>query len=125
LVGVFISRVKFGSIVNIYGHRLLLGLVFFIAEYKTIAIRPISIVPDSIIVRYGMWNPLIITLSDIDYIQYNSKFIHRSSNVSRFNLAGNPNIEIKLNSGKFIYLGVDAPNEFILAIEKYRKNCYN
>ena len=104
---------------NITTGLTLLGLVFFIAEYKAIAIRPISIVPDSIIVRYGMWNPLIITLSDIDYIQYNSKFIRRSSNVNRFNLAGNPNIEIKLNSGKFIYLGVDAPNEFILAIEKY------
>ena len=36
----------------------LLGLVFFIAEYKAIAIRPISIVPDSIIVRYGICNPL-------------------------------------------------------------------
>ena len=110
---------------NITTGLTLLGLVFFIAEYKAIAIRPISIVPDSIIVRYGMWNPLIIILSDIDYIQYNSKFIRRSSNISRFNLAGNPNIEIKLNSGKFVYLGVDAPNEFILAIEKYRKNCCN
>lgn len=99
----------------------LLSLVFFIAEYKAIAIRPISIVPDSIIVRYGLWNPLRITLSEINHIQPNSKFIRRSGNVNRFNLAGNPNIEIKLNSGKFVYLGVDTPREFILAVEKYRE----
>ncbi|MGX5202228.1 hypothetical protein [Aliikangiella sp. IMCC44632] len=84
----------------------LLGLVFFIAEYKAIAIRPISIVPDRVIVRYGIWNPLIIALSEINHIQPNSKFIPRSANIKRFNLAGNPNIEIKLNSGKLIYLGV-------------------
>lgn len=99
----------------------LLSLIFFIAEYKAIAIRPISIVPGSIIVRYGIWNPLIIALSEINHIQPNSKFIRRSANVNRFNLAGNPNVEIKLNSGKLIYLGVDSPNEFILAIEKYRE----
>lgn len=99
----------------------LLGLIFFIAEYKAIAIRPISIVPDGIIVRYGIWNPLRITLSEINHIQPNSNFIRRSRNVNRFNLAGNPNIEIKLNSGKLIYLGVDSPNEFISTVEKYRK----
>lgn len=99
----------------------ILGLVFFIAEYKAIAIRPISIVPDSIIVRYGIWNPLIIALTEINQIQPNSNFIRRSGNVNRFNLAGNPNIEIKLNSGKLIYLGVDSPNEFISTIEKYRE----
>lgn len=100
----------------------LLGLVFFIAEYKAIAIRPISILPDSIIVRYGIWNPLRIALSEIAQVQPNSAFISRSSNVNRFNLAGNPNIEIKLNSGKLIYLGVDSPDEFLITLEKYREN---
>lgn len=99
----------------------LLGLVFFIAEYKAIAIRPISIISDSIIIRYGVWNPLRIALSEIAHVQPNSIFIRRSSNVNRFNLAGNPNIEIKLISGKFIYLGVDSPNEFISTVEKYRE----
>lgn len=99
----------------------LLGLVFFIAEYKAIAIRPISILPDSVIVRYGVWNPLRIALSEIAHVQPNSIFIRRSGNVNRFNLAGNPNIEIKLNSGKLIYLGVDSPNEFLMTLEKYRE----
>ena len=99
----------------------LLGLTFFIAEYKAIGIRPISIEPEGIIVRYGLWNPLKIPLSKIKHVQPNSKFIRRSSNVNRFNLSGNPNIEIKLNSGKFIYLGVDSPNEFLLTLEKFRE----
>jgi len=99
----------------------LLSLVFFIAEYKAIAIRPISIVPDSIIVRYGIWNPLRIALSEISHIKPNSNFIRRSGNVNRFNFSGNPNVEIKLNAGKLIYLGLDSPNEFILTIENYRE----
>ena len=99
----------------------LLGLVFFIAEYKAIAIRPVSIFPDGIIVRYGVWSPLRVALSEISHVQSNSIFIRRSDNVNRFNLAGNPNIEIKLNSGKLIYLGVDSPNEFLITIEKYRE----
>ena len=99
----------------------LLSLLFFIAEYKALAIRPISIVTDCIIVRYGIWNPLRIALSEINHIKPNSSFIRRSGNVNRFNMAGNPNIEIKLNSGKLIYLGVDSPNEFILTVEKYRE----
>ncbi len=106
---------------NITTGLTLLGLVFFIAEYKAIAIRPISIEPEGIIVRYGLWNPLKIPLSYIKHVQANSKFIRRSGNVNRFNLAGNPNIEIKLNSGKFIYLGVDSPHQFILTLEKYRE----
>ena len=99
----------------------LLGLVFFIAEYRAIAIRPVSILQDRVIVRYGVWNPLRITLSEIAHVRANSIFIRRSDSVKRYNLAGNPNIEIKLNSGKFIYLGVDSPNEFLMTIEEYRE----
>jgi hypothetical protein len=99
----------------------LLGLVFFIAEYKAISIRPVSITTNSIIIRYGVWNPLNISLNDIEFVQLNSKFIARSSNVKRYNLSGNPNIKIKLNSGKFIYLGLDLPNKFILALKKHRE----
>lgn len=99
----------------------LLGLTFFIAEYKAISIRPVSIATNTLIIRYGVWNPFKISLSDIEFVQLNSKFIRRSSNVKRFNLSGNPNVEIKLNSGKFIYLGLDSPNEFIIALKKYRE----
>ena len=99
----------------------LLGLAFFIAEYKAIAIRPISILTDSIIVRYGIFNPLRIAFNEINHIQPNSTFIRRSGNVKRFNLAGNPNIEIKLNSGKLIYLGLDSPNDFISTVKEYRE----
>ncbi|PAJ75061.1 hypothetical protein CJF42_07070, partial [Pseudoalteromonas sp. NBT06-2] len=98
----------------------LLGLAFFLAEYKAISIRPVSITPNSLIIRYGVLNPLEISLANIESIQLSSGFIRRSSNVKRFNLAGNPNVEIQLNSGKFIYLGVDSPSDFILTLEKYR-----
>lgn len=105
---------------NITTGLTLLGLVFFIAEYKAIAIRPISITPQSLIIRYGIWNPLEVFFTEFEHIKLNSGFIRRSRNVNRFNLAGNPNVEIKLNSGKYIYLGLDSPNEFIFAIEKLR-----
>lgn len=105
---------------NITTGLTLLGLVFFIAEYKAIAIRPISITSKSLIIRYGVWNPLEVCFTEFEHIKLNSGFICRSSNVNRFNLAGNPNVEIKLSSGKYIYLGLDSPSEFIFAIENIR-----
>ncbi|KKO47583.1 membrane protein [Arsukibacterium sp. MJ3] len=105
---------------NITTGLTLFGLVFFIAEYKAIAIRPISITSKSLIIRYGVWNPLEVCFTEFEHIKLNSGFIRRSSNVNRFNLAGNPNVEIKLNSGKYIYLGLDSPSEFIFAIENLR-----
>lgn len=105
---------------NITTGLTLLGLVFFLAEYRAISIRPISITPKSIIIRYGVWNPLEVYFTEFEHIKLNSDFIRRSSNVNRFNLAGNPNVEIKLSSGKYIYLGLDSPSDFILAIEKHR-----
>ncbi len=110
---------------NIITGLTLMSLVFFLAEYKAIAIRPISMLPERMIVRYGLWNPLNIPFSDIKHVQLNSKFIPRSANVKRYNMAGNPNVEIMLNSGKFIYLGVDSANEFISTLEKYRTNLLN
>lgn len=102
---------------NITTGLTLLGLVFFLAEYRAISIRPISITPKSIIIRYGVWNPLEVYFTELEHVKLNSDFIRRASNVNRFNLAGNPNLEIKLSSGKYIYLGLDSPNDFILAIE--------
>ena len=109
---------------NIITGLTLISVVFFIAEYKAMAIRPISILPERIIVRYGVWNPLNIAFNDIKNVQFNSKFIPRSANVKRYNMAGNPNVEIMLNSDKFIYLGVDSPKKFISTLESYRaKSC--
>jgi hypothetical protein len=109
---------------NIITGLTLISLVFFIAEYKAMAIRPISILSERIIVRYGVWNPLNIAFNDIKNVQFNSKFIPRSADVKRYNIAGNPNVEIMLNSGKFIYLGVDSPEKFISTLESYRaKSC--
>ncbi|MBV34277.1 MAG: hypothetical protein CMP47_02275 [Rickettsiales bacterium] len=102
---------------NIVTLLTLLGLVFFFAEYRAVAIRPISIISDSLIIRYGIYNPLTVPLNHIDSVSYNSGYIPRASLVKRYNLAGTPNIELKLISGKLIYLGLDSPQAFIQELE--------
>ncbi|MCK8046718.1 hypothetical protein MSG37_17655 [Shewanella sp. 1CM18E] len=102
---------------NIVTGLTLFGLIFFIAEYRAIAIRPISITPSCIIIRYGVWNPLEIAISDIKQIKLNQHFIPRSSMVKRFNLSGVPNVEIKLRSDEFIYLGLDEPHRFLSSFD--------
>lgn len=97
---------------NIISSLTLLGLVFFYAEYRAVAIRPISITSDSLIIRYGLYNPIKIPINQIDRVNFNSKYIPRASHVKRYNLAGAPNIELKLNTGKLVYLGLDSPQDF-------------
>ncbi|ACA85379.1 PH domain-containing protein [Shewanella woodyi] len=103
---------------NVISIMTLIGLVFFIAEYRAISIRPISITSTSIIVRYGVWNPLTIPFDDIVSVQLNTKTIRRAHHIKRFNLSGQPNVEIKLDTGKLIYLGLDSPNEFLSSLIK-------
>ena len=83
-------------VANITTGITLIGLVFFIAEYKAISIRPISITSTSLIIRYGIWNPLCVPLTEIESIELNSSFIRRAGHVKRYNLAGNPNVKIEL-----------------------------
>lgn len=105
---------------NLISILTLVGLVFFIAEYKAISIRPVSITDTNIIIRYGVWHPLVIQFSDIETIQRSSGFIKRSSNIRRFNLSGLPNVKIALKSGKYIYLGLDSPDSFISDVKQSR-----
>lgn len=103
---------------NVITFLTLFSLVFFVAEYKALAIRPISITPDSLIVRYGIWNPVSVDLFDIKHIKMNSEYVSRAKNIRRFNVSGNPNVEIKTHDGDLIYLGVDAPFELVTEIKK-------
>lgn len=107
---------------NITTGLTLLGLMIFIAEYKALAIRPISICDNAIIIRYGVFKPLKIKFTDINSLNTNDKFIARAPQVKRYNLSGNPNIEIKLNSEQLVYLGLDDPHEFMLAFKAYQHN---
>lgn len=99
----------------------LFSLAFFIAEYRAMAIRPISLTSKHLIIRYGIWNPVTIPLVEIKHAQINTKFIARASNISRYNMAGNPNVEIQLHCGKLIYLGIDSPNTLISTLIKLSK----
>ncbi len=94
------------------------SLVFFIAEYKAVAIRPISIKAQQLIIRYGVWQPVKLKLEDIKKVTLNDTFVRRSKNIRRFNLSGDPNVKIELQSGELIYLGLDSPKEFIAELKK-------
>lgn len=104
---------------NIVTVLTLIGLVFFIAEYKAIAIRPVSLLSQQVIIRYGVWNPLTIALSEIKSASTHNSFVRRASHIRRFNLSGHPSVKIELLNGKQIYLGLNTPDNFIRELNKY------
>ena len=96
------------------------GLVFFIAEYRALSRRPISLVCNKLFVRYGLFQPLVIPLENIVKIDRNDEFVPRSKFIKRYNYTGNPNIRIELSeplgSVNSILIGVDNPEFFISAL---------
>ena len=104
---------------NVISALTLIGLVFFISEYKAISIRPISITGDTLIIRYGLRNPLEINHSEIKRVTLNDEFVRRASDVRRYNLSGVPNIKIELLTGAKIYLGLDSPTSFLEELNSY------
>ena len=105
---------------NIITGLTLFSLAYFIAEYRAIAKRPISLDKDDLIIRYGLSNPLKVKLKDIKSIQTNKKTIYRNTEIKRYNLVGIPNIEITVinNTYNKIYLGLNNPDEFITVMNK-------
>lgn len=98
---------------NVLSILTIISLAFFFAEYKAIAIRPISTTPHSLVIRYGIWNPLELSYKDIETVEVNNESVRRAKGVRRFNLSGVPNVKIALKSGEFVYLGLDNPLAFI------------
>ena len=100
---------------NIVSILTVFSLAFFIAEYRALGKRPISIDNEFLIVRYGLSNPLIVKLEDILSVELNTKTIYRNSKLKRYNLVGKPNIEISLknNTIEKIYLGLNNPQMFL------------
>ena len=98
------------------------GLVFFYAELKAVALRPISIDHRELIIRVGIYQPLYVPLSMIKRIEENHKFISRDKGIKRCNYAGVPNVRIELTEPvkgiHTLYLGLDTPNSFIAAVEQ-------
>ncbi|KTG28769.1 hypothetical protein AWR38_11705 [Idiomarina sp. WRN-38] len=96
------------------------SLVFFIAEYRAIARRPISLVGNKLFIRYGLYQPLVIPLGNIAKIRKNLEFVKRSRFVKRYNYSGFPNVEIELiepvGKIKSVFIGVDSAEQFISAV---------
>ncbi|MCG9761875.1 hypothetical protein L1D50_22750 [Pseudoalteromonas sp. Isolate6] len=96
------------------------SLVFFFAEYRAVAKRPISLVGNHLFIRYGLYQPLAIPLSNIEKIQKNMEFVKRARSIKRYNYSGYPNVEIELiepvGSVKNIFVGVDDADQFISAV---------
>lgn len=107
---------------NITTGLTLFGLIFFLAEYKAVGKRPISIHGINLIIRYGLYAPLTIPLKNVSKISLNNSFVKRSRNVQRFNYSGVPNVAIKLcspiNGKTKIYLGVNSPEDFITTVNR-------
>lgn len=98
---------------NIVSVLTIIGLVVFIAEYRAISRRPISLLDDRLIVRFGVFNPLSIPVSDIVSIEKNNSIIRRNKGVKRYNHSGAPNVKVISTSGEQIYLGVNNPQRLI------------
>lgn len=105
------------------------SLVFFIAEYRAISRRPISVDKDFVYIRVGLFNLQKIAIRNIYSIESNNEYIQRSKTLKRYNLAGYPNIKINLikaiNNIQTIYLGVDQENKFIQTIKNIKNDKKN
>lgn len=96
------------------------SLIFFIAEYHSVARRPISLLGNNLFIRYGLYQPLIIPLSNISEIHKNIGYVKRFKFVKRYNYSGFPNVEIDLiepmGKVKSVFIGVDNAEKFISAV---------
>ncbi|MCB1605512.1 MAG: hypothetical protein KDI71_00845 [Xanthomonadales bacterium] len=100
------------------------SLVFFIAEYRAMSRRPVSIDGQQLIIRFGIYSALTIPLSNVAAIRAHNQPVRRAGHLRRYNYAGSPNVAIELAEpqGKIssVYLGMDAPEQLIRAIDEAR-----
>lgn len=103
---------------NVISALTLLSLVFFIAEYRAVSRRPISITPTSVLIRFGIYNSCTVDFATIETVQANHQGVARASHIKRYNFFGHPNVCLKLKSGNLIYLGLDQPEQFIQVVKR-------
>ncbi len=101
------------------------SLVFFVAEYRAIAKRPVSIDNENkrLIIRYGLFAPLILSFDDIVNVYEHTEAVARRDAYKRFNLFGAPNIKITDRQGRSYYLGLNNAPEFLDKLKKQLPNC--
>lgn len=102
---------------NVISFLSVLGLLFLVADYRSMSRRPISITSDKLIIRYGILNRKEVLLGDIRYVEKSSGYVKRQNKIKRYNFCGSPNVVIGLNqhgtSLERIYMGLDYPKDFI------------
>lgn len=108
---------------NVVSLLTFISLIYFIAQYRAIAMRPVSMTKDKLIIRYSLSNPLQIDYSQVESITLNTLSVSRNKNIKRYNLFGVPNVKITLKSCKKrpfneIYLGLNNPSQFLKSYSK-------
>ncbi|ALU42166.1 hypothetical protein [Pseudoalteromonas rubra] len=77
-------------------------------------------VGNELVIRYGLYHPLVIPLRNIAKIQLHDEYVARAQCVKRYNYAGNPNVKIELaepqGAVEYIFTGLDNPEQFISAV---------
>jgi len=100
----------------------LFTLAFFIAEYRAMDKRPVSLSGDRLFIRMGIYQPYEVELSNIQSICSHSEVVRRQKNIKRYNYAGNPNVCIRLKQPvdgiDTVYLGVDLPHQLIDSVKQ-------
>lgn len=109
---------------NVISLLTFLSLLWFIAEYRAIAKRPVSITNTGLIIRYGLFNTLTLKHNEILSIAQNIEPISRDKSHKRYNSFGVPNVVIHLKespqrSWNKVYLGLD---DALLFIEAYQES---
>lgn len=96
------------------------GLIYFVAEYRAFALRPISLTDEGVIVRYALKKSVFIKYADIEFIRQGTFSVKRGNGVLICNYYGQPNVKIAIKERSasydemhFIYLGLDCPKEFL------------
>lgn len=109
-------------VANVVTVLTIFSLVFFIAEFRAVSRRPISLADKELIIRCGIYQRLTLPLSNIANIRRNSNHIKRSRSVKRYDYSGAPNILVELikpiGDVNRIYLGVDEPDALATAVLK-------
>ncbi len=100
----------------------LVSLLFFIAEYRAVSRRPISLSAGTLIIRYGLSQPLVLPPGAIAGISRCDGRVKKAAWLKKYNLSGNPNLCITLAAPvgalRQIYLGVDQPELLIIAVQQ-------
>ena len=105
---------------NVITGMMVFSLVFFVAEYRAISRRPVSIdqINRQLIIRYGLFAPLLLSFEDIVSVSENSVSIPRAKAYKRYNLFGSPNVKITDQQGHDYFLGLNQAAVFIEALQQ-------